>query len=125
MVNFMDVKRRNERMKIIAPDKREYYGLYTDPKVDRRTLPEHWHAYDIRHDDECLGIFCELCHNYVVVNSAGSFVTDQEIPELKEDNSFVNFFIDPDEWKHMHSEDINDSLMPENTPDDWDYSFID
>ena len=104
----------NEAMKdpqeiiLFAPDGREINGYYCDPKIDRSTLPSGWHAYDIRHDDECLGIFCTLNHNYVNVNNAGTVFLEGEIPELTESNSSVDFEIDEDEWLMAHGIDPDD-----------------
>ena len=105
-----------------APDGRVYHGWYSDIRIDRKSLPEGYHAYDIRSDDLGLGVFCSLEHNYVVVNNEGSIVLDQEIPELKDPGSVVYFHIDPDEWISAQ-EDEDKEPAPENDPDDWEYSF--
>lgn len=111
-----------DNMLLYSPTGATYQGVYCDPKIDRSTLPEGYYAYDIRHDDDGCGIFCQLCHNVVIVNNAGSFVTCDEIPELKEPDSFVMFKIDPEEWSMSHS-DPNEPC-PKNSDTDWDYSFV-
>ena len=123
-LTFNDVKDNSEMMIIIAPENKIYKGYYCDPKLDRTTLPEGWYSYDIRTDDDGCGIFCELTHDYVYVNSAGSFFTQHPIEELSKEGSFVNFKIDPEEWKEAHSnpEELEEI---ENYPDDWEYSFED
>ena len=110
-----------EEMTIFAPDGREYAGNYADPKIDRSTLPAGWYCYDIRHDDDGCGVFCELCHNIVLVNNAGSFVTQTPIPELSADGSSVDFEIDEEEWALVHGSDS--SPCPENHDTDWEYTF--
>lgn len=117
---FKDAITHAEDMTVFAPDGREFKGYYCDPKVNRKTLLKGWHAYDIRHDDECLGFFVELCHNYVLVNNAGTFLCKKEIPELSEENSSITFRIDPEDWKLAHTGDASPIIENEN---DWDYSF--
>ena len=108
-------------MEITSPDK-IYKGFFCDPKLDRSTMPEGWYAYDFRTDDEGLGMFCELCHNYVYVNNGGTFFTQTEIPELKEADSSANIKIDQMAWDLAHDEPNfhEDVDNPENA---WDYTF--
>lgn len=131
-VNFQEATKYPTEMTVTSPDGRSYEGFYTDPKIDRSTLPEGWNAYDIRHDDDGCGIFCQLCHNVVIVNNAGSFFLEGEIPELREPGAFVYFKVDPEEWDLLHADpdeiDDEDNVphdpdCPENAVTDWDYSF--
>lgn len=119
--NFTEAMEYPKHMTIIAPNGREYNGYYCDPKLDRRTLPNGWNAYDIRHDDDGCGIFVELCHNYVIVNNAGTFFLEGQIEELAEPNSTVDFKIDPEEWKLAHTK--HDELDFINDDSAWDYTF--
>ena len=119
--NFTDAMNRSQHMTILAPDGREFEGYYCDPKMDRRTLPEGWNAYDIRHDDDGCGVFVQLCHNYVMVNNAGTFFFEGQIPELAEPDSYVDFKIDPEEWSDVHSD--HDVLDTEPDGSEWDYTF--
>lgn len=57
---------------------KEAYGLFTDLRVKRDTLPENVFAYDIRHDDDSLGIPCEI-QKFVLVNHYGCILTNKEI----------------------------------------------
>lgn len=100
-----------EEMIITRPDGTEVKGLYCDPKLDRSTMPNGWFAYDIRTDDDGCGVFVELCKNYVIANNGGTFFTQIEIPELKEDGSFVEFFIDEDDWAQAHDGDCDDLIQ--------------
>ncbi len=127
-ISFMELETAGQDMTITSPKGDSYKGLYCDPKINRETLPEGYYAYDIRHDDDGCGIFCQLCHDVVYVNSAGSFVTKTPIPELSEPESFVFFKIDPEEWAEAHEYDEEsdegfDEPCPENSEDDWDYTF--
>ena len=119
--NDLQINGHGDDMIITSPSGIEYQGIFCDPKIDRATLPKGWYAYDIRHDDDGCGIFCQLCHNIVLVNNAGSFVTQTEIPELKEPGSMVFFRIDPEEWSNAHEDP--DEPCPENSDSDWDYTF--
>ena len=40
--------------------------LFTCARIDRKTVPEDLSCYDVRHDDDCRGIACEI-KPYVVV----------------------------------------------------------
>lgn len=111
---------QSQPMSINAPDGRVFNGYYCDPKLDRDTLPAGWHAYDIRHDDDGCGVFVELCHNYVIVNNAGTFFTQTPIPELAKDGASVSFAIDEEEWKLAHDSDT-EPVEPNSNA--WDYTF--
>jgi len=108
-------------MSVTSPDGRVYDGYYCDPKLDRNTLPDGWHAYDIRHDDDGCGIFVTLNSDYVLCNSAGTFFTQTAIPELNGPGKSITFAIDPEEWSMAH-EDPNEPC-PENDPSDWGWTF--
>ena len=94
-------------MIITRPDGTEVKGFYCDPKLDRSTMPNGWYAYDIRTDDDGCGIFVELCKDYVIVNNGGTFFTQIEIPELKEDGSSIEFLIDEEDWAQAHDGDCD------------------
>jgi hypothetical protein len=112
-----------DRMIIITPDT-TYNGYYCDPKLDRSTMPEGWYAYDFRTDDDGLGFFCTINHNYVMVNNGGTFFTQTEIPELREPDSYKTMKIDQEEWNTAHSEEDFDDEV-DNPEDAWDYSYED
>lgn len=64
-------------------------GFFTNARVDRATVPEGWHAYDLCEGED--GLFCTI-EEKVVVNHGGTFLTQQEIDlgpnkylELEED----------------------------------------
>lgn len=42
-------------------------ALFTNIRLDRNTIPDCLYAYDVRHDDDCLGIPCVIAL-YVMVN---------------------------------------------------------
>lgn len=82
-------------------DGNEYEGYWSSIRVDRRTLPEGWHAYDIRESED--GWPGTIEKNYVMVNHSGTFLTKEELP-LPEDNTGKAWAIFGE--------------------DGWDYSFI-
>lgn len=45
----------------------DYVVLYTGSRIDRNTVPENLFCYDVRHDDDCQGIACEV-KPHVLVN---------------------------------------------------------
>lgn len=110
--SFQDAQANDfEPMYFVTNTGKVYEGFFSNIRIDRETLPEGWHAYDIREDDET-GAFGELNHGYVVVNHAGTFTIQGEIEELREKGSWVNLRVDPE----LHSDAVN-------YPDDWEYSF--
>jgi hypothetical protein len=73
--------------------------LFTNMRVDRDTLPEGCHAYDVRDDDECSGSFTQV-QPFVLVNHWGTIIGPEEI-DLDEsgrynctddDGLFVDFY---------------------------------
>ena len=58
-------------------------ALFTCLRIDPETVPEGIFKYDVRHDDDCQGIPCELAR-YVMVNHWGTVLTNKEI-DLGED----------------------------------------
>ena len=70
-------------LEITLEDGVTYTGMFTDMRLDRQTLPEGKHAYDLRHDDETWGDLCQL-RPFILVNHAGTFVTDAPIPNAEE-----------------------------------------
>lgn len=42
-------------------------ALFTSIRIRRDTIPDGLYAYDVRHDDECRGIPCEIAP-FVMVN---------------------------------------------------------
>ena len=77
---------------VFDPEGREYAGFWSDIRVDRDTLPEGWNAYDIREsdydddDDEEGDWLATIEDNYVVVNHAGTFLTQETLP-LRDDGT--------------------------------------
>lgn len=63
-----------------------YVGIFADTRIDRKTLPEGWYAYDLRADDE-IQECVEIKNGFINVNHFGTFMTQNQIVELKEKDS--------------------------------------
>lgn len=63
-----------------------YPVLFTDARVDRKTVPEDLFCYDVRHDDDGQGIACEV-KPHVMVNHWGTILSREEIP-MEEDGTY-------------------------------------
>ena len=46
-------------------------ALFTSIRIKRDTVPDGLYTYDVRHDDECRGIPCEIAP-FVMVNRWGT-----------------------------------------------------
>ena len=75
-------------------------ALFTSIRIKRDTIPDGLYAYDVRHDDECRGIPCEIAP-FVMVNHWGTIILAEPL-EL------------PDDGRRYIDEDT-----------DWDYSLLD
>lgn len=63
----------NNPFTVFLPNGKSASGFFTNVRIDRKTLPAGWKAYDFREgDEEWLG---QLNRGYVLVNHAGTFCT--------------------------------------------------
>lgn len=53
-------------------------ALYTDSRVDKATVPEGFHRYEIRHADDDWGEPCQLGYG-ILVNCFGTLITNEAI----------------------------------------------
>ena len=58
-------------------------ALFTSIRIRRDTIPDGLYAYDVRHDDECRGIPCEIAP-FVMVNHWGTIILAEPL-ELPDD----------------------------------------
>ena len=71
-------------------------ALFTSIRVKRDTVPDGLYAYDVRHDDECRGIPCEIAP-FVMVNHWGTIILAEPL-ELPDDG---RRYIDEDtDWNY-------------------------
>lgn len=50
--------------------------LFTCVRIDQSTVPKGYYRYEVRHDDDCCGIPCQLSRN-IIVNHWGTVITDK------------------------------------------------
>ena len=57
-------------------------ALFTSVRIKRDSVPAGLYAYDVRHDDECRGIPCEIAP-FVMVNHWGTIILAEplELPD--------------------------------------------
>ena len=48
-------------------------ALFTSVRIKRDSVPAGLYAYDVRHDDECRGIPCEIAP-FIMVNHWGAII---------------------------------------------------
>ncbi len=71
-------------------------ALFTSIRIRRDTIPDGLYAYDVRHDDECRGIPCEIVP-FVMVNHWGTIILAEPL-ELPDDG---RRYIDEDtDWNY-------------------------
>ncbi len=54
-------------------------AIFTNSRVSNDSVPKGLFCYDIRHDDLCRGIACEI-KPFILVNHWGSIITKEKIP---------------------------------------------
>ena len=58
-------------------------ALFTNFRIKRDTVPDGLYAYDVRHDDDCRGIPCEIAP-FIMVNHWGTIILAEPL-ELPND----------------------------------------
>ena len=70
--------------------------LFTSVRIKRDSVPAGLYAYDVRHDDECRGIPCEIAP-FVMVNHWGTIILAEPL-DLPDDG---RRYIDEDtDWNY-------------------------
>lgn len=62
-------------------------AIFTNSRVSNDSVPKGLFCYDIRHDDLCRGIACEI-KPFILVNHWGSIITKKKIP-LENGNRYL------------------------------------
>ena len=71
-------------------------ALFTSIRIKRDTVPDGLYTYDVRHDDECRGIPCEIAP-FVMVNHWGTIILAEPL-DLPDDG---RRYIDEDtDWNY-------------------------
>ena len=87
--------------------------LFTDLRIDRKTVPAGMYCYEVRHDDDCNGDPVEIAKN-IMVNHWGTVITNEPIEEAEKDY----LEIDPDEdWIYTGEECSLKRYMKEHPPE--------
>ena len=83
-------------------------GFFTNERIQNDSVPEGVFQYEVRHDDLCQGIPCEVAKG-ILVNFWGTLLTLTELSEV-EQNGYQD--INDDNWidESMQSFDLNDIL---------------
>lgn len=65
--------------------------LFTCLRIDRKTVPKGLYMYEVRHDDECQGIPCQIA-NWIMVNHLGTLITNEPIDlnDKASNNAYLN-----------------------------------
>ena len=71
-----------------------YTALFTNERIKWDTVPDGWYLYEVRHDDECQGIPCEIAKG-ILVNFWGSLLMHDELPEVEKEGFLC---ISEEEW---------------------------
>lgn len=77
-------------------------ALFTDIRINRDTVPQGYHLYEVRHDDDCQGDAVQIARN-IVVNHWGSVITRDAI-KLPPDGCLD---IEPEALNYMPGYDLS------------------
>lgn len=76
-------------------------GLFTELRIDRDSIPDGWHMYEVRHDD-CQGDPVQIAR-WVIVNHLGTLLVKEPFdlePSKVNNNAYLD--IDPDkDWDYL------------------------
>lgn len=85
--------------------------LFSDLRIDRKTIPEGWFMYEVRHDDEDWSNPVEIGLG-ILVNFFGTIITKEElklIPSTVTNNAYLD--IDPEkDWNYIEEYYISSQL---------------
>ena len=79
-------------MQVISIDGKPY--LFSDTRIERKSIPQRLYAYEIRSDDDSPGDWCQICE-HVWVNYWGDIIGKEPLPLTdgsyipKEDDGFT------------------------------------
>ena len=84
--------REEKSLEIVSVNNKPY--MFTNMRIDRKSIPEGFVAYDVRDDDECGGTFAQI-QWFVMVNHWGTIIGTDEIPL---DPKTFDFIPGDDDW---------------------------
>lgn len=76
-------------------------ALFSSGRIQRESVPEGFYCYEVRHDDECMGIPCELS-SHVLVNFWGTVISKVSLINNGEDRRYI----EADDWGYTENTEI-------------------
>ncbi len=104
------IRAENESFELVILD--DVPVLFTNARIDRRSIPANNFCYDVRHDDDCCGIACEV-KPFVLVNHWGTIISKQELPlengsyYPKGDLNYAGINMTLGEYVNLRTEDLS------------------
>lgn len=95
-------------------------ALFTSIRLDRNTIPDCLYAYDVRHDDDCLGIPCEIAP-YVLVNHWGTIILAEPL-ELPDDGR--RYIDEEDDWNYSPFDGAEKNQKPCTTIEEFMKTYV-
>ena len=89
----MRYKADNEMYEVVTVFGQE--ALFSCERIERTSVPKGLYQYEVRHDDCCQGIPCEVAKG-ILVNFWGTLLTKEPIEEVE---SYGYRYIMDDEWE--------------------------
>lgn len=77
--SFLEAIKKDNEPFTVHINNDDYFGFFSNIRVDRGSLPEGWYAYDLRDSENGLEV-CELVNGYVFANHFGTFCTRHPLP---------------------------------------------
>lgn len=73
-------------------------GLFTDYRVIPESVPDGFFRYEVRHDDDSIGIPTEAAKR-ILVNFLGTLLMEEPMPETEEEQGYK--LISYDDWDYI------------------------
>lgn len=91
--------------------------LYTDLRVNNLHLPDNIYRYELRHDDKCQGILCEIAPR-ILINFQGTILSDKKINLGKQGYRLID---EDKDIQHLDKDNmtVNDYLHQQEIYNEW------
>ena len=76
-------------------------ALFSSGRIQKDSVPEGFYCYEVRHDDECMAIPCELSF-HILVNFWGTVIS--KVPLIRDDE--CRRYIEDEEWGYTGNSEI-------------------
>lgn len=76
-------------------------ALFSAGRIQKDSVPEGFYCYEVRHDDECMGIPCELSF-HILVNFWGTVIS--KVLLIRDDE--CRRYIEDEEWGYTGNVEI-------------------